>query len=195
MSDIAEKYGIDFTKYLYYNEESKSCLRWNTDIFSGLYDSLKVASKDSDAGTISKHNRYVVTINGVKYQASLIVVKLRKIENYNSIGEYVVDHKDKDSLNNKESNLRVVNQTTNLRNSGKRRTNKSGKVGVSWTEKCGVYYAVAQWNDYVTGKAKGKWFSVKKLGKSKAFEQACLYRDYIIKKMNEDGAGYTEDHL
>jgi hypothetical protein len=195
MSKLAEKYGIDFTEYLYYDEESKSCLRWAKDIFSGLYDNLQVANKNSDAGTLSKYNRYVVTINGVKYQASLIVAKLRKIENSDNIGGCVVDHRDKNSLNNKESNLRVVNQATNLRNSGKRKTNKSGKVGVSWITRYGTCYAVAQWNDYATGKTKGKWFSEKKLGKSEAFEQACRYRDYVINKMNEDGAGYTEDHL
>lgn len=192
---LVEKYNFPFEKHLYYDETSPSCLRWTSDRFTGIHRKIIIATKDSIAGTLSKqHNRYVISINGVKYQASCIVCKLNCLSGYEKLGELVAEHKDKDSTNNKVSNLRITTQTINLRNSGKRKTNTSGKIGVHKTIKCSVIYFVASYTD-LNGKLKSKWFSTKKLGYEAAFRSAGEFRDNAIIGMNEMGAGYTEDHL
>jgi len=45
-----------------------------------------------------------------------------------------IDHIDGDSLNNRIENLRAVTTSQNLQNTKKRKTNKSGYKGVSWSK-------------------------------------------------------------
>lgn len=44
----------------------------------------------------------------------------------------IVDHKDKNKLNNRLSNLRIVNSTESNRNNTRRKDNTSGVTGVMW---------------------------------------------------------------
>lgn len=46
----------------------------------------------------------------------------------------MVDHRSKDSLDNRRSNLRDATKGENMWNSGKRRNNTSGYKGVTWSK-------------------------------------------------------------
>ena len=50
----------------------------------------------------------------------------------NATDDVFIDHRDRDSLDNRKFNLRVCNDSTNSMNSKLYRTNKSGHKGVCW---------------------------------------------------------------
>jgi hypothetical protein len=56
----------------------------------------------------------------------------------------MVDHRDRDGLNNQWSNLRSASQSEQSRNQGRRRTNKSGFIGVAWRTRDLKWMAYAQ---------------------------------------------------
>ena len=51
------------------------------------------------------------------------------------------DHKDRDPLNNRRSNLREATHTENMRNCSKRRDNTSGYIGVTWNKRANKWEA------------------------------------------------------
>jgi len=52
-----------------------------------------------------------------------------------------VDHIDGDGLNNREANLRQATRSENMRNTGRRKDNKSGFKGVYWHKGAGKWQA------------------------------------------------------
>lgn len=76
------------------------------------------------------------------------------------------------------------------RNRRKRTDNKTGVTGVLLEEN--KRYR-ATWED-ISGKTKSKSFSILKYGKEEAFRLACEARENAIKELNEQGAGYSENH-
>ena len=80
------------------------------------------------------------------------------------------------------------------RNTGGRKHNTSGVKGASWQTINGILYARAQWYD-LDGKQKYKLFSSKKLGREKAFAEACAFRKRMVEDLQLQGAGYTKRHL
>lgn len=76
------------------------------------------------------------------------------------------------------------------RNHRKQSNNTSGVVGVIKEE--GVRYR-AVWVE-LNGKPKRKSFSINKYGEEEAFRLACETRENAIKRLNEEGAGYSENH-
>jgi hypothetical protein len=58
-----------------------------------------------------------------------------------------VDHINGDLLDCRRNNLRVVNSTSNIRNKGLKKTNKSGVTGVWYNEKTKKWFAYI-WNAY-----------------------------------------------
>jgi hypothetical protein len=84
----------------------------------------------------------------------------------------VVDHIDRNGLNNRKSNLRIVDTSINNRNSNLRHDSSTGVRGVTY-EKEKRYRA--EWYDK-DGRKRSKSFSINKYGKEKAFELAVNYR-------------------
>jgi hypothetical protein len=59
------------------------------------------------------------------------------------IGDYY-DHKDRNPLNNRKSNLRKSNKFQNAQNHNKQTNNKSGIIGVGWHKPSNKWYACIQ---------------------------------------------------
>lgn len=68
----------------------------------------------------------------------------------NPPSDMFVDHKNGDKLDNRRENLRLCNNSQNLANKGKIRSNTSGFKGVSWSKLWNYYEAYIQ----VDGKKK-----------------------------------------
>lgn len=101
---------MDFRDYLYYDETSPSCLRWKVQ--RGKY------KKGDVAGSISgkENNKYwEVSVAGVRAKAHRVIQYWFYGVPVGSI-EIPIDHKDRDTLNNKFRNLRAQSMSTNMRN-------------------------------------------------------------------------------
>lgn len=48
--------------------------------------------------------------------------------------DYQVDHRDRNPLNNRKDNLRIVSRSINILNSKLRKDNKSGHKGIAWSK-------------------------------------------------------------
>ena len=74
----------------------------------------------------------VIRINKIRYRANRLAYYM-----YHGIDplQYLVDHKDNDSLNNKISNLRLATISQNGFNHKIYNTNTSGITGVSWIKR------------------------------------------------------------
>ena len=59
---------------------------------------------------------------------------------------YVVDHRDRNRLNNTRRNLHVVTPQENAHNLSMKKNNKSGYTGVSWAANVGKWYACIRRN-------------------------------------------------
>lgn len=187
----------DLSEVFYYDETSPSGLRWKIDVpYKGLFGGSASKVKVGDiAGTKQKSRknskyRWKIKYQQKAYMAHRVIYQLM-------IGPIdknkVIDHIDGDSTNNILSNLRVVVQGLNAKNTSKARSNKTGHTGVSFSDREGYEYYCAMWVD-ITGKRCNKYFSVCKLGKEEAFTQAIAYRQEQIRLLNDQGAGYTDRH-
>lgn len=109
-------------------------------------------------------------------------------------GRLKIDHYNTDSTDNRIVNLRKIPQKLNTRNGKKRKNNKSGVTGVYSRsfEVSGLFW-IATWQEE-DGRNPSKAFSVRKLGNDEAFRLAVEYREKMIKRLNHEGAGYTEHH-
>lgn len=80
------------------------------------------------------------------------------------------------------------------RNRGKNKKNTSGITGVTCCyEKGKLCKYKASWRK-LDGSCGSKTFSINKYGKEEAFRLACEARENAIKELNEQGAGYSENH-
>jgi len=86
-------------------------------------------------------------------------------------GNIFVDHRDRDSLNNRKLNLRPCNDSTNSMNSKLYRTNKSGHKGVRWDK------YLNKWTAYIMKNQK-----FKHLGYYNSYEEAVVVREEAEKK-------------
>ena len=64
----------------------------------------------------------------------------------------VIDHIDKDKLNDDPANLRLCTQSMNNKNASMRKDNKSGVTGVSWSVKRNKWIAQIQHDGKVIAK-------------------------------------------
>lgn len=179
---------IDFSKFVYLDQESPTGLRW-------AYEGGKGISKHyvgDVAGVKQQNQSYRIWLDGSFYKVHRIIfemfygVQLKTVD--------VIDHRNGNPLDNTVENLRVVTRKVNSRNMNKNKNNKTGIVGVSVDEKrSGYKYAVAQWRD-LEGKHRSKSFSFKTFGENQALELARQHRELMIFEMNTAGAGYSNDH-
>lgn len=89
--------------------------------------SLSNRAKIGDiAGSIKKNGYIYIGIDGILYLAH----RLSWLYTYGYFPEYEIDHKDRIRHHNWIDNIREVSRSCNMRNSGKRKNNKSGITGV-----------------------------------------------------------------
>lgn len=157
-----------FEQHLYYDETSKSCLRWKNG--RGLR-----ARIDSEAGWFNESRGYYgVMLEGSNYLAHRIVAVLHGLD----IENKVIDHIDRDRTNNKISNLRVVSQEQNTQNTSIRSDNTSGVQCVSLSKRDNSW--VAFWTE--CNKLKRKSFPILRHGSSlDAFQAAVEHREKMVR--------------
>jgi len=93
-----------------------------------------------------------------------------------------------------KENCQWITQTLQSRNKSKNSRNKTGVNGVHvWIDgHNGTKYYVASTKSHITQKLQSKHFNVNKYGEELAFFLACEYRDLMIMRLNNQGAGYSE---
>lgn len=125
---------------LKYDEKSPTCLIW----LDTRHNKVKIGSV---AGSLAKAYRkkdlpyYVILINGITYKCHRIIWKL--FNDSDEIDKNVIDHIDRNTLNNKIENLRLVDISKNSVNKKLLSNNSSGFVGISW------YKPNSRWRVYV----------------------------------------------
>lgn len=95
----------------------------------------------------------------------------------------VIDHINRNPLDNRKENLRIVSRSINSTNAKPRKENKSGIRGVYRREaRPGIAKAswVCEWSDE---KRHTKNFSIDKYGEEEAFRLACDFRENKLKEM------------
>lgn len=177
---------INWHEYFIYDENAGSCL--TRSVFK------KFVKKTLDVGCLDTHGYWVTTFNGKHYKCHRIIWEMF---NGKIPSGMQIDHVDGNRSNNTISNLRCVEKIINSRNTVKHRNKNTLKTGVITTKKKNRYgtvyfYWTAIWVE--NGKKYRKCFSKNKFGSEHAFELASNYRDAMIAKLNEHGAGYTERH-
>jgi hypothetical protein len=192
-----EMFHIPWSDMVYYDETSPSGLRHARDVTYGNGNTLYRARKGAVAGSIAKSNYYVYGSSqyGV-FQVHRIIWIL--CNGSDIPHDSLVDHVDGNKQNNKLSNLRLLKEASNTRNAKLYSNNTSGIVGVyfdtkTFGNKLPRDYWKASWME-LDGVQKTKAFSIEKFGMLPAMKMACEYRLEQIKKLNNEGAGYTDRH-
>lgn len=179
--------GYEFCKVVSYSEASPTGLIWS----KGCIQQGLIGKQAGHLGD-GKACRSSIRLEGRLYRCHRVVWEIHN----GPIPEgMVVDHIDRNGLNNKIENLRVIPQSLNAKNLPKRVDNTSGVTGVTfWTWSKGKYsydYWVVSWEEaYKTCQKK---FSVLKLGSEVAKEMAVQFRKQVMKRLQLT-EGYTETH-
>jgi hypothetical protein len=123
-----------------------------------------------------KDAHYVSTEIGGK------IVKLHRFVLGLSEKEGIVDHIDRNRLNNRKSNLRLVTTSKNSHNSKFRTNNTSGRMGISLVK--GSRGRSDRWMGKITidNKIHKKTFSIELYGDEGALEMATRFREDLEKK-------------
>lgn len=190
-----KKYDIDWDEWFFYDEASPSCLCWNRNIYGGSSGKSLSKRVGQPAGSKMGAGHWAVAIRDgekrVRILAHRVIWEMLRGEIPES---HVVDHINRDASDNRIENLRCVEEVYNLRNSSKKSSNKTGVTGVTISkDKHGYYYHVASWKE-LGGGSRSKHYSMNKYGDEGSFNLAVAYRESKIKELNEQGAGYTENH-
>lgn len=187
---------MNWADWFVYDETSPTSLRWKVARHGGSpHNRILVVAPGDVAGTVNVHGYGEVKLNGRQYKTHRIIYEM-------FIGRIPdgadIDHEDRDRLNNKPTNFRLVGDKQNAQNRVMRYDNTTSMTGVSrqeFTNPDGSSraYWKARWQG-LDDKERAKCFSVNKLGETEAFRLACEYRAAKIKQLVEDGQFYTEHH-
>lgn len=185
MIDRNKYNAIKWEDIVYYDESSPSCLRWKVSPSKKFKAGDEVGTKETKSFGFTYKNK--------QYRCHVVIWYLHaKLED-----GFVIDHKNRNSFDNRIDNLRQVKSEVNMRNRNKMKSNTTGITGVyygNYTRKILVkqeFYS-AQWHE--NGKKKEKRFSVKTHGKDKALTLAINFRKRKIEELNLKGAEYSEFH-
>jgi HNH endonuclease/AP2 domain len=144
----------------------------------------------SQAGWRELSGYFRIMIDRKKYMSH----RLAWLYVYGSFPKRLIDHIDGNPSNNKISNLRECTASENGRNQKMSCKNTSGVNGISLdTKKAGQIYWKASWKN-LQGTRSSKSFSVNKHGFEIAKELARLYREKILKELENLGISYSERH-
>ena len=127
---------------------------------------------DKDGYAITQRRRSVKNINGaqLKMHHAIMGPPSRGM---------VVDHIDRDRLNNKKENLRFVSHSESQWNRDKQKNNTSGFIGVSWNKRSKKFVAYA-----------AKHGVRHHAGCFDTAEEAAIARDKLVLKLH--GAAYAQ---
>jgi hypothetical protein len=175
-----------------YDPTSSTGLRWITNRYSGRNMSHVSAKIGDEAGSKSTRGypHIVCSINSQLFTASRVIWLLEY--GFYPDNNYVIDHLNGDSLDNRLENLSLCSQNMNTKNKKIRSDNVTGKTGISFKIDKGRDYCNSSCT--INGKIKVKTYSISKHGLLPAFQLACIWRKEQIALLNEQGAGYTERH-
>jgi hypothetical protein len=129
---------------------------------------------DEDYPLLSRHNWSVNSGGYVRASIGNIDTFMHKLVQPVK-PSYVIDHINRDKLDNRKENLRAIHRLQNDFNQGKPKNNTSGYLGVSYREDRGNYYAMIS--------IENKPFHIAS-GLSK--ENAAKLRDYIAWRVRGD---------
>jgi hypothetical protein len=172
---------LEYADYFEYTSESPSGLKWK---FSHGWNGRYFINKENSVvGTIvyqrktGKPQKWVVKFDG-KYLAVHRIIYIMFHSNINE--NMVVDHIDRNPLNNSIENLRIVPKLINNRNYSKYANNTSGKTGVQLTRD--NRFRVT-WKEF--GKHCTKSFSISKYGYDTAKKLAYSFRDNVLERLKQ----------
>ena len=185
------KYGRYLEEYLEYDTTSPSYLRWKKKYWKGSNVSI-----GDVAGSLDKTSGYwKLNALGCKKEVHKIIWAL--FNNFEIQDGKQIDHIDGNPLNNRIENLRLVPVKLNARNQKRQRNSKTGANGVVYYElltRKGTPTSGYTATVYKDGERVTKSFSARKYGKEAAKAMAIAWREESIKKLNEEGYGYTKRH-
>lgn len=123
----------DYTEVVLYNSKHEEVGRAVIDI-----DDIEIAS-DYKWRFDTAHGYAATSIKGTYLAMHQLIMNTKKLGI-----SVVVDHIDRDKLNNRKDNLRVTNKSTNAINVDLRVNNKSGVTGVSFSRRHNL------WRSYIS---------------------------------------------
>jgi hypothetical protein len=183
----------------YYDESCSSGLRWLVN--SGYKHFGDIAGSKAYSDKLqTKPKCWDVRFENKLYKVHRIIWILHNGEIDNDL---VINHKDNNPFNNKIKNLELVEQTLNMRRTSchtwlmLQSNNTSGINGVAtFLNKDGSIRAYSAVCRALNGEVKNFSFSVSRYGEQLALELAKQARDYFIKELNKNEAGYpTQDNV
>lgn len=176
-------------KYFYYDETSKTCLRWKVDRYS---NKKKNKSAGDEAGCAVKtvdgnKSQYRVSLNSKGIGVHRIIWILFNGEIPDKM---VVDHLNGDPYDNKINNLKLKTIKHNSQNKKLHTKNITGVAGVTLfkTRK----YEYVQSTVIVNGVTTRKFYSILKLGYDLALKKAIEWRENEIQKLNSSPEDYFD---
>lgn len=179
--DVKEIDYKQLSEFLEYDETSPTFLRWIKRPIKSDGRPVCIVKIGSPAGNICSRTNYInISFLGVTLKGHRVVYAL--CNKVNVPKNLVVDHIDRNRLNNHKSNLRLATFLENNRNVGLPRSNTSGVMGVSWANTPTGGYWASYYN--IDFKRKTKNFNPRMLypdlppeeAKQKAFEDAVAFR-------------------
>ena len=162
--------------YFYYDESSPSCLRWKIPNYCGRGRGRISTNAHDVAGHFDSY--WCVLLNGVKHKVHRVILQLAGEDLTNK----VVDHINRNTKDNRKSNLRVVSFKENCRNRKLPSNNSTCVAGVHFDIKRSTTYAVTTWYED-DGKKQTKSLNTAHLGLLPAFAAAVALKSQKNEKL------------